>query len=179
MGYSKGREVYPPSQIGGSTGAGVFCRELGLELHFRLNDECSVFQAEIFTILKAIVATAGGPTSDSESYMISVDCQAALRVITSIWCKSRLVRECKESLRAFGPCWVLDHNGILGNETANAPATLGSLSESDLLVDPDPPICHLYGFINGWIRGKSRGVRGTDQVMFLDVYVLLCSIRTG
>ena len=35
------------SKLGGSTGAGVSCGELGLELHIRLNDDCSVFQAEI------------------------------------------------------------------------------------------------------------------------------------
>ena len=34
------------------------------ELHFKLNDDCYLFQAEIFLILKAIEA------SDSESYMI-------------------------------------------------------------------------------------------------------------
>ena len=47
-----------------------------------LSDDCSVFQAEIFAILKAIEAIAGGPTSESESYMIFVD---------------MIVRECKES----------------------------------------------------------------------------------
>ena len=44
------------SKLGGGTGAGVFCRELDLELHFRLNDDCSVFQADIFAILKAFEA---------------------------------------------------------------------------------------------------------------------------
>ena len=41
------------SKLGGGTGAGVFCREFGLELHFRLTNNCRVFQAEIFAILKA------------------------------------------------------------------------------------------------------------------------------
>ena len=60
-------------KLGGCTGTGVFCSKLGLELHFRLNDDCSVFQAKIFTILKAIEVLAGGPVSDSESYMIFID----------------------------------------------------------------------------------------------------------
>ena len=33
------------SKLGGCTGSGVFCRELGLEFYFRLNDDCCVFQA--------------------------------------------------------------------------------------------------------------------------------------
>ena len=42
------------SKLDRSAGAGVFYRELGLELHIRWNDDCSVFQEEIFAILKAI-----------------------------------------------------------------------------------------------------------------------------
>ena len=53
-----------------------------LELHFRLKDDCSVFQEEIFDILNAI---------EAESYMIFADGQATLRAIASVWCKSRLV----------------------------------------------------------------------------------------
>ena len=37
------------------------CRELSLELYFRLDDNCSVFQVEIFVMLKANEAIAGGP----------------------------------------------------------------------------------------------------------------------
>ena len=78
-----------------------------------MNDNCSVFQAEIFSILKAVEAIADGPTSYSESYMIFVDNQAAIKTVALAWCKSRLVRECKKSLSRFP-----SHNGILGNETA-------------------------------------------------------------
>ena len=39
------------SKLAEDTDAGVFCRELGPELHFRLSGDCSVFQAEIFAIL--------------------------------------------------------------------------------------------------------------------------------
>ena len=102
-----------------------------------LNDDCSVFQAEIFAILKSIEAIASGQASDSEYYMIYVDSQAALRAIASVWCKSRLVRECKMSLTTFGPgrirlCWVAGHSEILRNETTDALARLGSLSGGDL-----------------------------------------------
>ena len=82
--YSRGREVCIPISIGEGTGAGVFCRELGLELKFRLNNDCSMFQAEIFAILKAIKAIAGGHTSNSESDMIYVDSQAPLRTFAAV-----------------------------------------------------------------------------------------------
>ena len=51
------------SKLGGCTSAGNFCRELSLELHCALNDNCSIFLAKIFAILKAIEALA----SDSKS----------------------------------------------------------------------------------------------------------------
>ena len=56
------------SKVGEGTGAGVFCSKFNIELHFRLKDDCSVFQAKIFAILKT-----SGPASNSESYMIFVD----------------------------------------------------------------------------------------------------------
>ena len=68
-----------------------------------MNDDCRVFQPDTFAILKAIEAIVGGPTLNSESYMMCVDSQAALSAITSVWFKLRLVRECKESLRTYGP----------------------------------------------------------------------------
>ena len=56
------------------------------------------FQAENFIILKAIEIIAGGSGSDSESYMIFVDSQAAIRAIALVCCKSH---DSKESLRTF------------------------------------------------------------------------------
>ena len=87
--------------------------------------------------------------------------QAALRAIVSVWCNSGIVRECKESLRTFAPdrirlSWVPGHSKILGNETPDALARLGAFSEGDLKVSLDPPICHLYGLINGWVRGEEQ-----------------------
>ena len=91
-------------------------------------------------------------TSDSKSYMIFVDSEAAQRAIESVWCKSRLIHECKESLRTFGSdrihlCWDSSHSEILGNETVDAFARLDSLSDDDLVVGPDSPIRLLYGLI--------------------------------
>ena len=82
-GVLQGQRVIPiftdGCKLRGGTDAGVFCWKLGRELHFRVNDDCSVFQAEIFAILKSIDVVAGGPTSDSESYMIFVESSCPLR----------------------------------------------------------------------------------------------------
>ena len=59
------------SKFGGDTD--VLYRSLSLQLHFRLKEDCRELQTKIFAILKAIVAIAGRPTSDAESYMIFVD----------------------------------------------------------------------------------------------------------
>ena len=168
-----GAEIFTDeSKLDRSAGAGVFCRKLGLELHFRLNDDCSVFQSEIFAILKAIEATVGGPTSYSKSYMIFVDSQAAIALV---WCKSQLVCECKESLRTFGPyrirlCWVPSHSGIFGNEMANAVARVSLLSGCNLVVGSATPT---VSSMDGSER-KSRGVGGSCCVF--TVYGLLKTV---
>ena len=42
------------TKLSGGTCTEVCVRRLGLELHFKLNDDCSVFKAEVLAILKAI-----------------------------------------------------------------------------------------------------------------------------
>ena len=66
----------------------------------------------------------------------------------------------KASLKTFGPdrirlCWVPGHNRILGKETTDALTRLCSLFICDLIVGPGLTICHLYGLINGWVRGEA------------------------
>ena len=68
VGYSRGRKVYYPSSQMDSSKVEI----LGLELHFWLNDDCSMFQTEIFAIFQAIQTISSGPTSDSKSCMIFV-----------------------------------------------------------------------------------------------------------
>ena len=41
---------------------------------------------------------------------------------------------------------------------ADSLARLGSLSGSDLVVGPEPPIYYLYGLTNGWVRGDQMSM---------------------
>ena len=115
-----------------------------------------MFQEEIFEILKVIEAIAGGPDSDLESYINFVNSQVVFRAIVTVRCKSRFVRECKKSLRTFGSDRIhLGHSGILGNETVDDVARLGSLSKSDLLVSPKT---RYLPFQCMGRRGRARGL---------------------
>ena len=105
--------------------------------------------------------------------------------ITSVWCKSRLVRTCKETLRTFGAdrirlCRVPSHSKILGSKTADVFPKLGSLSGGDLVVGLDPPIWHLYGLINGLIRGEEQRFwgNGTSCCVSRCVWHAINSMRT-
>ena len=85
----------------------------------------------------------------------------------------------KGVVKDFGPerirlYWLQGYNRILYNETANAPARLGSIFEGNLIVGPVTSICHLYGLSIDELSGKSRGVRETDlDCCVSDIYNLL------
>ena len=110
--------------------------------------------------------------------MIFVDSQAAVKAIASVWCKSRLVSDCKNVF------W-----------TGSFPSTLGSGSKRNTgQWDGEctrwfgfvfwgrfnswvwPPICHLYGLINGC--AKHWGNRSSCYVSRC-LWPDIDSVRTG
>ena len=83
---------------------------------------------QIFAILKAIEVVAGLQSGHPEGHC---------GVLLQIMAHSRV----QGDVRDF--CLVPRHSGILGSETANAFARLGSLFDDYLTVDPNPTICSL------------------------------------
>ena len=154
------------SKMEEGTGAGVYCRELGIRNSYKLNNDCSVFQAEILAITKAAEIVKALNTDFTGPVTIYVDSQAALKAVKSHTINSKAVHDCKTALndirQIVGLCWVPGHNDIEGNEIADELARGGSQSSS-LLIERSvkPPISYFIGRIrafycevvgNRWLR---------------------------
>ena len=97
---------------------------------FRLPDDASVFQAEIYAINRATDALQHFP--DAQHVKIHVDSQAALRALDSSVLSSRLVHSTVETLNNIPSyieqltlVWTRAHVGTKGNEHADALAKIG------------------------------------------------------
>ncbi|XP_073837756.1 uncharacterized protein [Musca autumnalis] len=137
------------SKMEEGTGAGVYCEMLSLEYTYRLDSNCSVFQAEIFAIWKAAKLIKSLDAEIFEPVTIFVDSQAALKAIKSCNIKSDVVLKCRSALETltngFRLCWVPGHRDYLGNERADKLARRGSQSTDLAIADSiKPPICHFF-----------------------------------
>ncbi|QQP50806.1 Uncharacterized protein FKW44_011940, partial [Caligus rogercresseyi] len=104
----------------------------------KLNDECTVFQAEVWAILKAALLLLKKKISN-QKIDFYVENQAALVSLGSVVVKSRTVNNCINVLNALGRVnhanlhWIKAHVGWPGNEKADRLAKAGS--RSNLLKD--------------------------------------------
>ncbi|XP_065357818.1 uncharacterized protein LOC135951979 [Calliphora vicina] len=106
------------------TGAGVYLVDQDIKRSYRLSNECSVFQAEIFAIWKA-TELIGTHINRGAVVTIYVDSQAALKALE---------------------CHLVHSN--LGNEVADELARHGSDLDHDTRERAvRPPICHYYRVI--------------------------------
>jgi hypothetical protein len=73
------------------------------------------------------------------------DSQAALKALTSPWCKTKLLSECRKALGTIGRhckvevLWVPGHMGVSGNELAGELAKAGA-NTSPIGPEPFVPI---------------------------------------
>lgn len=111
----------------------MFFSTQSTELSYKLGDDCTVFQAEVFGILKAAESMKDVSGKDISIY---IDSQAAIRAVGSFNIKSRIVKSCREFLKKLASqnnvrlCWIPSHQGYEGNEMADELAKRGTELET-------------------------------------------------
>lgn len=113
---------------------------------FRLPNECTVFQCEVFAISKAAEILLSLEIT-GKKIAICTDSQAALNATSSSVIKSKLVRECLCRLNELGTSnsvtlvWVPGHSDVYGNEIADILAKQGSDCHFSWAAKVPLPVC--------------------------------------
>lgn len=126
---NKGLEIFTDgSKIDEKVGAGYAVyhnRRCIYKESLRLNDDASVFQAEVYAIEKAMSFIRG-----HRPVLLYSDSQAALKAICKVNTTLLAVDRAKYATKGVNLCWVKAHIGIDGNEQADQLAKAGASKES-------------------------------------------------
>lgn len=136
--YSDGSK----SEIG--VGSGIFNPSSGAERCFKLSDNATVMQAELYGIQECARQCINENITHKQIIILS-DSQAAIQALAKATFDSTSVRNCVKSLQAVSVLnkvqirWVPGHSGISGNEAADRLANLGAAKQNVDLIAPETP----------------------------------------
>jgi ribonuclease HI len=117
------------SEVG--VGCGIFCHSLGINVSYKIDDNSTVYQSEIFAIQVAANECLRKELVGKKLVFCS-DSKAALNALKSVKINSKLVLNCFGQLQALGENnlivlkWIPAHYGFRGNETADSLAKMGA-----------------------------------------------------
>ena len=130
------------------TGAGVFCEELHVQISEKMDNSCTVFQAEVLA-LKLAADHLISKNINGRDISFYVDSQAAITALNNYTVSSKLVKECRKSIckvdqsNSVRICWVPGHRDHKGNEEADRLAKLGSNDMTlSISLEAKPPLSY-------------------------------------
>ncbi|XP_023242515.1 uncharacterized protein LOC111640714 [Centruroides sculpturatus] len=170
----------PRNQDGSLVGAAfcVFCNGVQVyEQSVRLNEEASVFQAELVALGGASqwILLQPGP----EPITVYSDSQSSLQALNDGYHRDKLVHEvrCKvlraRHERQVTLCWVRGHTGILGNERADQLAKAGA-SGPFITRTVEPSAAYIKGTLlkrsmTNWQESWNQSTVGRSTYAFVPV----------
>ncbi|XP_070153691.1 uncharacterized protein [Polyergus mexicanus] len=156
------------SELDNRAGFAVFSPELDLEHKERINNNCTIFEAEAFVIQNAIDIVLEGKTrravifSDSLSVLSSLDNPVSTGITHHGILKIRsLLSECFKQALIVHLFWIPSHRGIPGNERADI------LAKESLRL-PDTFLLSKCHYTNLYSKFKAISKGRASQIILIE-----------